>query len=386
MVCVLGASLVPAKAAPGVTPTTIKIGVHAPLTGASPLPSASVDRGKDLYFKWLRDQGQAINGRDVSVVLKNDQHNPSAAVNVCKEMVEKDHVFMIFGVAGADQITACARYAASVGVPYVSPGVSTTSLKKLPNYFAVSMTWPAQGRLLADYFVSRQSARSRKNGALYFNAPTYSEPIAPFKNALARLNADLDYDRSVPHGAGEAEARTSVQEMKLAGIENVFINSTPVWFLQLLANADAQEYRPKWMGIDSGMAKNTVAQVGCRNGTSLDGATFFSSYPGVAESNRFDPDFRRAVNRFYPDATPDDYMWQLWAIDKAIAKMLRLPGMRLTRERFIARVERADIRTGILPVLRYSPRDHFGAKAIHVLEATCADEQWHTIGTFKSDF
>lgn len=382
----LGASLVPAQAAPGVTSTTIKIGIHAPLTGASPVASGSVEKGKDLYFRWLEEQGQSIDGRDVQVVLKNDQYNPSTAVAVCKEMVEKDKVFMLFGLAGADQITACARYAASVGVPYVSPGVSTTRVKKLSNYFALSMTWPAQGRLLADYFVSRQLARSKKNGVLYFDTPTWSEPIASFRNTLARLNADLDYDRSVPHTSGATQAQTSVQEMKLGGIENVFVNSTPVWFLQLLKDADAQEFRPTWMGIDSGMAKDTVARVACRSGDSLDGAKFFSSYPGVSESNRFDPDFRRAVNKFYPEATPDDYMWQLWAIDKAIAKMLRLPGSRLTRDRFIARVERADIRTGILPVLRYSPRDHFGAKATHVLEARCADQQWHTVATFKSDF
>lgn len=33
----------------GVTPTTIKIAIHAPLTGAAPLKASSFDAGKDLY-------------------------------------------------------------------------------------------------------------------------------------------------------------------------------------------------------------------------------------------------------------------------------------------------------------------------------------------------
>jgi ABC-type branched-subunit amino acid transport system substrate-binding protein len=138
----------------GITDKVIKIGIHAPLTGAAPVPSDSVQQGKDLYFRWMADQGQSLFGRTVEVVLKNDQYNPSTAVAVCKEMVEKDHVFALAGSAGTDQIQACARYAASVGVPYLGAGVTELVLNQLPNYFATSMTYNDQGPLLADMLVS----------------------------------------------------------------------------------------------------------------------------------------------------------------------------------------------------------------------------------------
>ena len=91
----------------------IKIGAHAPLTGAAPVPSDSAEKGNDLYYKWLKEQGKDINGRQVEALLRNDNYNPSQAVAVCKELVEKDHVFMLVGAAGTDQIQACARYANS---------------------------------------------------------------------------------------------------------------------------------------------------------------------------------------------------------------------------------------------------------------------------------
>jgi ABC-type branched-subunit amino acid transport system substrate-binding protein len=125
-------------AAPGVSRDTITIGLHAPLTGASPVPSDSVEKGKDLFFRWLESRGMDIGGRNVEVILRNDQFNPSTAVAVCKEMVEDEHVFMLMGFQGPDQMQACARYAASRDVPYVSPGSTTLALKELRNYFATS--------------------------------------------------------------------------------------------------------------------------------------------------------------------------------------------------------------------------------------------------------
>ncbi|MEA2517030.1 MAG: branched-chain amino acid transport system substrate-binding protein [Actinomycetota bacterium] len=387
LLLVAGSLMPTAGAAPGVTRTTIKIGLHAPLTGASPLPSDSIEKGKDLYFRWQEKNGGDIRGRTVNVILRNDQYNPSTAVSVCKQMVEQDHVFMLVGISGADQVTACARYAASVGVPYVSPGMATRYLKQLPTYFATTMTWGGQGRLMGRYLIDRLNARDRKNGSVTFDSPTFDEARAGFLRGMDAPGVQVDYDRKVATGAGSTEARAVVEEMKLAGIQNAFISTTPVWFLQLLQQANTQGFDPSWVGIDQGIAKDTVADVGCRGGGSFDGARFFSPYPAVAESDRFDPAFRNASRHFYPSKTPDDFMWQLWALDKTVAKMLALPGADLTRTRFVNRVERADrIATGIAPTLHYTPSDHFGANSTHVLKADCSDRRWHTVATFKQRF
>jgi branched-chain amino acid transport system substrate-binding protein len=386
LLLLLGTSLPSAGAAPGVNRTRIKIGLHASLTGAAPVPSSSIEKGKDLFFRWMKSQGQSIHGRDVEVVLKNDQFNPSTAVQVCKDMVENDHVFMIFGIGHGDQTVACARYAASVGVPYVSPGTQASVLRPLENYFATSMTWPAQGRLLGSYLLNELGGTAEKNGALAFDTPAWISPLAAFRNRLEKGDSNLHYQRRVSKGAGASEARTVVQEMRTNNIENVFVQISPIWFLQVMSQAETQSFNPQWIGIDSGIAKEAMLDVACRNHDILEGARFFSPYPALADTDRFDPDFRDAVDRFYSGDSPDDYMWQLWAMEKALAKMLRVAGSELTRDHFINRVGRATIKTGIMPVLRYRPNDHFGAKAMHVLRASCGDSRWHTGATFRSGF
>ncbi|MGH2729104.1 MAG: ABC transporter substrate-binding protein, partial [Actinomycetota bacterium] len=264
--------------ATGVTKDSITIGSHIPLTGAAPIPSDSAEKGIDLYFRWLEHNDEAVEGRDVEVVLKNDNYNPSQAVAVCKEMVQQDKVFLLFALAGTDQIVACAKYAASVDVPYMSVGVTETGLDTLPNYFANTMTYADQGPMLADFVTSKLGARDEKNGMLRFDTNNFQDAHDTFVDAMAGAGANLDYDRAVRKNATKSDADTVVQEMKAAGLENVYVLTSPVWFLQVLDSAQKQLYSPQWVGVGVTMTFDTVASVGCRDGT-LNQAKFFSPFP-----------------------------------------------------------------------------------------------------------
>ncbi|MGH2807059.1 MAG: ABC transporter substrate-binding protein [Actinomycetota bacterium] len=377
----------------GVTDTTIKIGTHAPLTGAAPVPSDSAEKAKDIYFRWLEEEKKVrIHGRRVEVILKNDNYNPSQAVAVCKEMVEKDKVFILSGSAGTDQIQACARYAASVGVPYLSAGVTETGLTGLPLYFATTMTYNDQGPLLADYLVSDLGAKGEKNGMLRFDTPNFEDAHDGFLKGMRSQGAQVHYDRAVCKCATSTEAQTVVQEMKTAGIENVNVLTSPVWFLQVLQAARTQQYTPQWVGVGITMTFDTVAAVGCRNGT-LDKSKFFAPFPAWIDSNRFDADFQKAVRAFYESSEcnssgcGDDFIWLGWTASRTLADALLLAGRNLSRELFVYELERArGLKNGINPELNFSPDDHFGASEVHVSEARCSDNRWHTLKSFVSDF
>lgn len=378
--------------AAGVTDDVIKIGAHAPLTGAAPVPSDSALKGNQLYWRWLEQIGRDVNGRRVEAVLRDDQYNPSTAVAVCKEMVEKDKVFMLYGFAGADQIQACARYAASVGVPYVSVGVTEAGVNTYANYFAVSLSYAEQAPLLADLLTSRLGARREKNGMLRFDTPSFQDGHDAFLAAMDDKGAALAYDRAVSKQASSLEARSVVQEMRTAGLDNVYVLTSPFWFLQVLQEARAQGFTPQWVGVGITKALDTVASVGCRNGT-LSGAKFFSPFPAWADIDRFDPDFKRAVREVFPEEdNGDDIMVIPWGIAKILEPLLDAPGRNLTRERLIYFAQQVrNLKTGVFPAVSFTPNDHFGGTQVHLNEAHCSgyksgDNRWHTIDSFVSDF
>jgi ABC-type branched-subunit amino acid transport system substrate-binding protein len=373
----------------GVTATSIKVGSHAPLTGAAPVPSDSAVKGSKLYWEWLKEQKQDIHGRYVEALLKNDNYNPSQAVAVCKEMVEQDKVFMLSGAAGTDQIQACARYAASVGVPYMSAGVTEVGLTGLPNYFAISMTYPDQGPLLADYIQTKLGGRGEKNGILYFDTPNFQDAHDAFVSAMRSKGMPLAYDRGVCKCATQTEAQTVVQEMNAAGIENVYVLTSPVWWLQVLQSSRTQNYTPQWTGVGITKTFDTIAAVGCRNGT-INGSRFFSPFPAHADIDKYDPDFKKAVQAIYPEENNgqgDDFMILGWAAAKVGGELFERAGKNLTRGGFIESTANAkNVKTGTMPVLNYTASDRYGASTTTVAEAKCSDAKWHTIQTYTSNF
>jgi ABC-type branched-subunit amino acid transport system substrate-binding protein len=318
--------------------------------------------------------------------VKNDNYNPSQAVAVCKEMVEEDRVFMLSGLLnpeGKDQVQACARYAASVGVPYVSLGTTKIGLK-LPNYFTFSMPWPEQARLLADFFVARLRGRRSQNGMVRHDSPNYEDSHDSFIRGMQNRRARVHYDRALSRGAGSAEANAVVAEMEARGVDNVFVLVSPIFFIQLLKAADQQNYHPKWTGIGITMSTHDdIVEAGCPN---IRGARFFSPLPAFVDRKEFDRNYARAMNRLY-SKRGDAISWLGWATSRPLAKLLNRSGRHLTRKRFIRRTEKSRlIRTGVLPRIRFRPRDHFGGRGIHVLAPNCTDDRWHTRARFKQDF
>ena len=378
------------RATPGVTRNRIKIGVHAPTTGAVPLPSSTVEQGAEALWEWRKLKRKPINGRHVDVVVKNDNYNPSQAVAVCKEMVEDDRVFLLSGLLnpeGKDQIQSCARYAAKVNVPYVSLGTTTTGLRRLSNYFAFSMTWPAQSRLLADFFAHRLGARKEENGVVHFDTPNYTDSHAAFVNAMDRFGTEVAYDRAVSHGSGQTEAQLVIEELKAADVENVFVLVSPTWFLQLLKAADTQNYSATWTSIGMTISSHdSVVNTGCASGNRIDGAKSLTPLPAFVDRDEFDRTYSRAMRRLY-DGQGDMISWLGWSASRQLARLLGRTGRNLTRRTFIRSTERAHrVRTGVMPALNFRPRDHFGANQTHVVTARCSDRKWHTTATFKRGF
>ena len=366
--------------ATGVSADTIKIGIHAPITGAAPVPSQSFQKGKDLYWNWLKSQKQSINGRNVEVVFRNDNYNPSHAGSACREMVEQEEVFLLVGIAGTDQIQACARYAASAGVPYVSAGVTQIGLTGLRNYFAIWRSYPEQGPLLADLLVSKLGAKGEKNGMLRFNTPTFQDGHDTFIKGMNDAGADVEYDRAISKTAGASEAQTIATELNQQGIQNVHVLVSPTFFIQLAQAAANQQYKPQWVGYGLTMGLDTVANVACKNSQSIQNARFLSPFPAYADSDKFDQNFRKAGGS-------DDIMFGLWGASKVIAEMLTKGGQALTREGFILANEKGGtIKTGVNPDVSFSANDHFGGTSMHQLRADCPNNRYVTEKAFATSF
>jgi branched-chain amino acid transport system substrate-binding protein len=360
----------------GVTDTEIVIGVHAPVTGASPLPQRTFDVGKDVYWKFLAEADpEALGGRTARVVFRDDEFNPNRAVQVCREMVEQEDAFVLVGGGGADQITACAQYAAEAGIPYFSAGVNESGLEDLSTYFALSLTYAQQAPLIA---AQLEELGVEKVGAVVADTPSFRDGHNAFVEAAESAGLDVVVDDEINKNASEAESLSEVQNLKNADAEAVFILTSPLVYLSIAGGARNQSYEPVFIGpgITSGL--NQVLQFGC---PSTGNGQFFSPFPELDVISDLDPDYIPAYEQFGQGEEPDDIGIALWGLNKTIALMMEatLTQGDLGRAALMNTIESGEeFDTGVYPPVVYASDDPFGGTGAWLLEADCSAQEYQT--------
>jgi branched-chain amino acid transport system substrate-binding protein len=364
----------------GVTDKVIKVGIHAPVTGAAPFPQNAFDKGKDVYWKHVAEKG-GVFGRNVEIVFRDDQFNPSRAVQVCREMVEQEKVFAVIGAAGSEQITACGRYAASAGVPYLSGGVNEDGLTGLSTYFAVSQTYSQQAPLLAQ--LAKNKIGKSQIAIVINNTPALNEAQRAMTAAAQRMGLTIVRNSRIGKNASDSELLSEANELKVSGAEIVNILTSPVNFIKLATNAQAQAYNPVYIGPGITNGLNIVAEAGC---PAIGAAKFLSPFPQLDAIDRLDPDYKPAYTK-YAGGEPDDIGLAEWGINKVLHKMFEATGQDLSRQSFLAALESGkEFNTNVYPTVSYSGQIRFGAKTMHLLEADCSARKFKTLATFASGF
>jgi len=359
--------------------------------------------GKDLWWNWLKHEGKSIYGRTVNVVFQNDNYNPSQAETVCEQMATQQHAFLLIGAAGTDQISQCAFYSNQHGIPYLSAGVTKTGTN-FNTYFAITMTYPDQMPLLAQYLKKLGPGEDRygingsgpdgtiKVAMVAPNTPNFSDAISAMQSAISGLGSKYQV-RVFPVQKNEnpQDAPSVMAQIKAYGADIISPITAPVFTISLSQASANQQYFPRYLGVGITNAINQAIGNECTSnqfggsGTGHPAAMFFSPWPGWSDRNHFDPDYDQAVNLAGSQAqninqkgNGGDLMWSLWGVMKTVYGMLLAAGPNLTRAGFINAMRNYSTRGAShdFPNLTYTPSNKWGAYQVNALTADCSSSQW----------
>ena len=357
----------------GVTDSTIKIGIHAPVTGAAAIPQQSFERAVGVYFDAVNRAG-GIHGREVEVLFRDDGFDPNRARTECKRLAEQDEVFLLIGGGGADQIDACARYAASMGVPYLSGGVHETrpglgGLADLPTYFAMSLTYEQQVPLLVR--LVKQQFGGDDVALIVADNDSLNNFYAIADSSLKSTVGDnLVLSRRIPKNT-TSDAAAIGTSICNSGAQAVVWNASPSTLLNV---SKSMACRVTFIGPGLTNGLNIVAQVGCPN---VDGALFYSPFPGL-DVMRQDSAFVQAYRNKNGGSQPDDIGAAMYGLEKLVGAMLQATGKDLSRQSFMATIARVKtFNTGVFPATNFTSR--FGGTAMHLLQADCGRNEYVTV-------
>ncbi len=155
--------------APGITPTTITIGSHQPLTGVAAPGYSEIAPASTAYFKYVNAHG-GIYGRKIVYKYLDDMYNPTTTVSVVKQLVLQDSVYAIFDGLGTPTHLAVAPYLNAQKVPdvFVASGCECwNATSTLPETFGWQLDYVREGKILGSYI--KQHFAGQKIGYFYQN-------------------------------------------------------------------------------------------------------------------------------------------------------------------------------------------------------------------------
>ncbi len=175
---------------PPVPSTPLTVGVLVTLSG----PGAVLGQhARDGFALALKQRGGKLGGREVNLVVVDDELKPDVAVARAKRLVEQDHADFVVGPIFSNVLGAIMRPVTSSGAILISPnaGASTYAGKGCsPNFFVTSYENNQVHEVLG------QVAQERGYKRAFLMAPNYQagkDAIAGFKSHFKGEVLDEDF-------------------------------------------------------------------------------------------------------------------------------------------------------------------------------------------------
>ncbi|MBN8942302.1 MAG: ABC transporter substrate-binding protein [Rhizobiales bacterium] len=350
---------------PGLTATTIKIGMFGPLSGPSMAYGFDVVNAARMYFDKINREG-GIHGRRIEVVVEDDRCTANDVVAAVKKLVEQDQVFMLNGGSCSAPVVAARDYVVRSGVPWVMLNASGDGAlyPPQPNIFgALSISQRAVGGSTIE-FATRQLTAKRIG---YIN---HDDAYGAWNLEAARFQAAQNGAELIVESINPniADVTAPVLKLRAANVDAIII-ATYARPAQLILKK-AQELnlnKPIVIAVNAiANLRQLVENVGSRDAfRNVYIQELLAAAPG-SEKLAWVYDLYKQT---YPElaAKPDHpQVYMPYGIPPAmvIVRALQAAGPQPTRAKVIAAIEQLNFDSGVMAgPISFSPTDRAGQKA-----------------------
>ncbi len=336
-------SIVPAQAnSTGVTATTIKLGTSTPLTGSAGLVYGKVPGAMRAYFDYINANG-GVNGRKISLVIRDDKYLPTLAATQTTNLILKDKVFALVGALGtathSKAYTAAALGRNNVPDLFINTGFSGfTNKAKYPTTFMVLPTYAMEAKVMAK--VIKDNFPGQATFMIAQDDEFGSDGVAGFTTAGHKFTASPTL---YPQGSMTA-ARAEGALTTLGAIPGepvlVLFGTTDVT-ATILKAAEKLELTKKFTFLAGsvGADANTLLALGVKPAT-IDGVISASFLPDAKDlSDPYVKQFIDINTKYNKGVTFDNYVLAGMNTAMLTVQALRAAGRNLTRAGLMSAIE-----------------------------------------------
>ena len=138
----------------------IVIGEYGSLTGTTATFGISTRNGIDMAIDEVNAEGGVL-GRQVRVIVEDDQGRPEEAQTVVTKLITSDQVVAVLGEVASSRTLAAAPVAQQNGIPMVTPSSTNPRVTEVGDYiFRVCFIDPFQGLVMAKFAYNTLGVRN----------------------------------------------------------------------------------------------------------------------------------------------------------------------------------------------------------------------------------
>ena len=214
------------KEVTGVTDTEVVIGWTTPLSGPAALWGVTALGGK-AWADHINDQG-GINGRKITVIMKDDGYNPTRAMANLQEM--KGKVFAVCGLLGTAICNVAKDFFPENNIPLITAYGdiriwARQPKDKIKNVFISYPDYEDEAEYLTKYALEKLGAH--RIAVFYQNDDYGKMALVGVKKALAAMAGKAELVGSVPYEVTERALGTHAIKLQETGADTLIIYPTP---------------------------------------------------------------------------------------------------------------------------------------------------------------
>ena len=338
----------------GVTPKSIVLATHQPLSGPAKEYSA-IGKSALAYFKYVNDQG-GIHGRVIDLKIVDDQLKPAMAAKSLTELTVKNDIFAVFSGLGGKTHQAVYPLLKQQKIPsfFVGSSLPEWTQPVRPSVFGFMPTADTEARVIGKYLTKNHAGAELI--IWYAEKPVYLRAVKALTNELYGVSAKL-----LPGKTGRLEAEWElISERKPDLLVVLGDFSDQLDFIKASVNLNIPVYTghaladsrlPEWLN------KEQAARV-----------RVLTAYPLLVETeNPGNKLHQQILNEYAPHLSADRWTLYGQAVAELMVEVLKRAGRSLSRQKAIIAAENIKQWQGkLLPPVFLDSRNHLALSSFRV--------------------
>ena len=355
----------PSHAVDGVTPQQILIGQTIALQGGKNEYGQAVLDGIQAYLAAVNQKG-GVAGHTLVLKTLDDDNNAAKAEANARQLVDQEHVFILFGSIEGGPSTAVMKVAVEKGVPFFGPMAGSPGFRRphQPLVFPVRAEHLEEFRALLGY---AQRTGMTRVAFVRADSETGQQHLDNVRRVCRDLGMELVADLPFKSDINDAQIAQMAARISSSRAQVVINHGSAGMYERLIRKAAEQKIHVTFSAVNSGSF-----QMAQHLGPLSHGMVFSQVVPSPWQRKAaITREYQEEFARHKPGKEFSYGSLEGYTTAKALVAALRAAGPKPTRESFVAGLEAAgklDLAEGLRAT--YRAGDHAGLTLVDLAIVT----------------